>query len=1122
MSLKFIFGPSGSGKSHYLYNYIIEESIRHPGQNFIVLVPEQFTMQTQKDLVSMHPAHGIMNIDVLSFGRLAYRVFEETGGGGLPVLDDEGKNLILRKIASDYDGELKVLRGNMKKLGYISEVKSVISEFTQYDIGAEELSRVMETAGEGSGLYYKLQDIQILYRGFSEYLEEKYITKEELLDILSREIPKSELLSNSTIALDGFTGFTPVQDRLLRELLRHCRSVLVTVIIDERENPFSYKHPYQLFALSKQMVTSLAEIAKEEKVPVEPPEELFGRPAYRFRENEPLAFLERNLFRRSQAVFDREQEQIQIHAARNPKEESFAAAGQIRTLVRKYGLRYREIGVIASSMETYGDYLKEAFESYKIPAFMDYKRSILLNSFVEYIRSLLSMVEQGFTYESVFRFLHTDLSGIDYTDVCAMENYVLALGVKGYKKWQERWLRRPKGMTEEELERLNHCRTVFVEKVDDLVFVLKQRKKTVKDITLALYEFMVREEIQKKLKLQEEEFQAAGELALAKEYAQIYRILMELFDKFVELLGSETVTLSEYCKLLDAGLSEARVGVIPPGVDQIVAGDVQRTRLKDIKALLFLGANDAYLPGNLLRTGILSERDREKFRREKLALAPGGKEQAYIQKFYLYLNLTKPSERLFVYYSKVSTDGKSMRPAYLVQELKTLYPLLQVKEEEEKALPERELTEKMGIGELIKGLWKPETSEDGIQNRAWQELYTWYLKNPAWKEKVEELLMAGCYRRPADGLTEAVAKRLYGEDFQDSISRMERFSACAFAHFLTYGLGLRERQEYDFQAVDLGNVCHSALEKYAGKIEEEHLAWTGVPDKMREQYINDSVEEAVTDYGNSVLYSSARNEYMIVRMKQMLKRTVWALTKQLAAGDFAPSAYELRFANGKIDRVDTCVEDDKVYVKVTDYKTGSKAFDVTALYHGLQLQLMVYMDAAIRIEQKKHPEKEVIPAGVFYYRIFDPFVEKHEGEQAVLKELKPDGIVNLQEDTLKHLDRAKSGESLAVPVKYNKNGSLSKSSKAVPQEAFEAMMRHAVKRVEETHKKILEGQTDALPYRRGTQSGCDYCSYRHVCGFDLKVPGYHYREIGKMSKDEAVAKMIQENKEQQEQKERGQ
>lgn len=1105
MPLKFVFGPSGSGKSSYLYQHVIQESKKYPERNYIVLVPEQFTMQTQKDLVMMHERKGIMNIDVLSFARLAYRVFEETGGGGLPVLDDEGKNLILRKIAGDYESELKMLGGHMKKQGYISEVKSVISEFTQYDIGEDEIERVMESAGESSRLYYKLADIRLLYRGFTDYLREKYITKEELLDVLSCEVEKSERLKNSTVVLDGFTGFTPVQDRLLGELMRHCREVIVTVTMDRRGNPYVYEHPYQLFALSKQMVTSLLQIAKQNKIPVEEPVELYDHVPWRFKEQEALAFLEKHLFRYGAGAYEKEQEQVKLHLAKNPREEAYAVAEQVRRMMREDRYRLRDIGVIVSDMDVYADHLKQAFIKYDIPFFMDHKRSILLNSFVEYIRSVLHMAEQSFSYESVFRFLRTNLAGFTYEEIDELENYVIGLGIKGYKHWQEKWTRKLRGMAQEDLDKMNHYRRQLVEKVDGLIYVLRQRRKTVADITRAIYEFMVQENLQVRLAEQEELFKAKGELALAREYAQIYRIVIELFDKFVELLGDEQVSLSEYCKLLDAGLEEARVGVIPPEVDQVVIGDMQRTRLKDIKALLFAGANDVYLPGALLRTGLLSELDREKFAREKLTLSAGGKEKAYVQKFYLYLNLTKPSEKLDIYYSKVSADGKSVRPSYLIQELQKLFPKLKVRDEE-RYLKEQELTENIGFDRMIREFVQKRHETDG----AWCELYNWYKKNPKWQEKVERFLEAGYYRKPLDALTEEAAKRLYGEEFETSITRMERFAVCAFSHFLTYGLGLREREEYDFQAADLGNVCHRALERFSYKVEREAGDWLKLTEEKRKQYVEESVEEAIADYGNSILYSSSRNAYLIVRMKRMLEKTVWALTKQLAAGDFKPAAYELRFANGKIDRVDTCEDGDCVYVKVIDYKTGSKSFDVTALYHGLQLQLMVYMDAALQMEQKKHPEKEILPAGVFYYRIQDPLIDRpKEGEEqeSILKELKPDGMISLEKEVLEHLDHCMVGESSVIPVKYNKNGSLSKSSKAASAQDFYLMMKYAVNKVEEIRQKILSGDVKVNPYRRGTETSCDYCSYRQICGFDTKMEGYRYREIEAMSVDKVIQAM---------------
>ena len=647
MSLQFIFGNSGSGKSHYLYQQIVEESIRHPEKNYLVLVPEQFTMQTQKDLCMAHPRGGIMNIDVLSFGRLAHRVFEETGKERQPILDDEGKNLVLRKIAGNYEDELTVLKGNLKKQGYISEVKSVISEFTQYGIDFEQLDSFMEGLNSESYLYYKLKDIRKVYEGFEDYLRDKYITKEELLDVLSQNVAEAKMLKDSVIAMDGFTGFTPVQNRLIGELLKVCDKIMLTVEIDRREDPFVYKHPYQLFALSKQMVTSLTEVAQEVKVEIDEPVWLCKNPPYRFKENPEMAFLEEELFRYSRRKYSGEKMQsISLHEVHTPQEEAQYVAEEIRRLVREEGYRYREIAVIASDLNTYADSLEKACERYEIPVFMDHKKSILLNSFVEYLRSLLVMVEQNYTYESVFRYLRTGLCGFTRDEVDRLENYCLALDLKGFKKWDQVWVRKTPMTKKEELEELNQLRVRFVEKLTPLHTVLKKRRKTVKEITLAVYEYLVQEKIQEQLAELEQKFQEEGELALAKEYAQIYRIVLELFDKFVELLGEEEIPLKEYCELLDAGLEEAKVGVIPPSLDQVVIGDVERTRIKNIRALFFVGANDTLLPGNAGARGLLSERDRKQFQEKKMNLSPGPKEKLYIQKFYLYMNLTKPSELL--------------------------------------------------------------------------------------------------------------------------------------------------------------------------------------------------------------------------------------------------------------------------------------------------------------------------------------------------------------------------------------------------------------------------------------------------------------------------------------------
>ncbi|MDD3401784.1 MAG: PD-(D/E)XK nuclease family protein [Hespellia sp.] len=1108
MSLQFIFGNSGSGKSYHLYQNIIESSMKNPDKNYLVIVPEQFTMQTQKDLVTMHPNHGIMNIDVLSFGRLAHRIFEEVGGSSRTILDDEGKNLILRKIAGDYEDDLRVLKGNLKKQGYISEVKSVISEFVQYDIGVEQVDEILSELNPDQYLSYKLQDIRVVYEGFMKYLQDKYITKEELLDVLCEVAEQSGILKGSVIALDGFTGFTPVQNKLIQRLLGICDQILVTVTIDGAEDPFVYQHPYQMFALSKQMVTSLVRVAQEAHTIIEEPVRLFDKPVYRFRTNEALAFLESELFRYSNRKYDRKQNAVEIHCAASPKEEAQFVAGEIRKLVRTKGYRYREIAVITGDLNIYANHLEKICERYDIPVFMDHKKSVLLNSFVEYVRSLLAMAEQGYTYESVFRFLRTGLTPFDRAEMDELENYVIATGIRGYKKWQTVWVRRTKRMSEEDLGKLNGIRVRFVEMIDELAFVLKQRKKTVRDVTGAVYEFLVKEQMQEKVSRMEERFQKEGELALAKEYSQVYRIVIDLFDKFVSLLGNEYISLAEYCELLDAGLEEAKVGVIPPSLDQVVIGDIERTRLKDIKALFLIGANDTLIPGQLGKGGLLSERDREHLLEEGVSLTPGPKEKAYIQKFYLYLSMTKPTEHLYLSYSRLGSDEKAVRPAYLVGEVRKLFPGISVVDEAAVTFAERESTPDGGMEYLTRGLLE---RQKGI-GEEWKELYRWYHSHPQLRGRVEEMVKTAFCQKERENLTEKTAMELYGEMPKVSVTRLEKFISCAYAHFLSYGLHLQEREVYEFQNVDLGIIAHSAIEKYSKKLQMQQLEWTEVGEELKKELVESSVSESVADYGNTVLYSNARNEYMITRIKRLMNRTVWALTRQLECGDFRPSEQEYNFGAGKIDRIDICEEDDKVYVKVIDYKTGVKAFDLSELYYGLQMQLAVYMKQAMEMEAKKHPGKNIIPSGIFYYRIKDPIVEKASDvaaiEREILSALQLDGLVNADRQNIEHLDKNLQGKSLVIPVSVKKDQNLGSASKVVSEENFERIFAYAGKVLDQAKAKMLSGAADPVPSVYNGQSSCEYCSFKNICGFDTRL-GYEQNELEPLSDEEALYKMKQ-------------
>jgi len=1086
-------------------------------------------------LVEMHPDGGILNIDVLSFQRLAYRVFEETGTQVGKVLEETGKNLVLRKVAQDHLEELKVLGGNLKKTGYINEVKSMISELTQYAVTEEELARFAEGSKQKPGLYGKLRDVQVLYGAFRAYLAEQYITAEELLEVLCQVAEKSELIRDSVIVLDGFTGFTPIQNQLLQKLMQYARKVIITVTLDEREDPYEAAGEHQLFYLSKKTVVILMNLAKEVGVRAEAPLVVHPTRDTRFKQGGALFWLEQNLFRWRSKPFTKQQEAISFHMLRNPREEVAWAAAEIHRRIREEGYHYRDFAIITGNMETYSPCLEKVLHEYEIPCFLDYKRSVLKNPFVEFLRALLEMTEQDFTYETVFRYLRCGLSGMAREDIDLLENYVLALGIRGRKKWENRFIRVYGKLTEEELERLNELRQQFADQVLPFAEIQRKKETDVRTRTTALYRLIENMEIQARLARFEDKFQREGNQVLAKEYHQIYPIVMELLDKLVDLLGEDILSIKEYREILEAGFAEAKVGVIPPGVDQVVAGDMERTRLKDIKVLFFLGVNEGNVPKAAARTGLLSDMEREQLKAQGMELAPTAREQAYIQRFYLYQNLTKPSKRLYVCCSQLDSDGKALRPSYLLNVLKSMFPHTPVSREEDADLPgEVPVTGKQGLRHLIAGL---QEYREGRGTAKFYELYRWYAGQDRYEKKVTQLLDAAFAGHTDSRLGKAVAHALYGTLLENSVTRLEQYAACAYAHFLMYGLRLSQREMYEFAPVDMGNIFHGTLELFSQRLEAGDYTWETIPREVQEAWVDECLDILTVDYGNTILHSTARNAYAAERMKRILKRTVWALGEQIRKGLFTPENYEVSFSavsdldavtidlspeeklrlRGRIDRVDLCEEEKQVYVKVVDYKSGNTSFQLLSFYHGLQLQLVVYLNAALELTKKKYPDKEVLPAGIFYYQIQDPMLDGDVGmgtedvSARVLERLKMDGLVNAEPEVIQKLDREMPGKSTVLPLAYNKDGSLRAGSSVATSLQFAEMIDYANQKIRQIGSEVLDGNIAAKPYELKGRKACDYCAYRGVCKMDAKEPGFRFRRLEDLEEQEIWQKIEEEN-----------
>ena len=1115
MSLQFIIGSSGAGKSYYAYKRIIEDSLKHPEKNYYVIVPEQFTMQTQKALVEMHPGKGILNIDILSFERLAYRVFEETGGDNRKVLEDTGKSMVLQKMVQQHRKELDYLGSQMNKPGYLDEVKSLVSEFMQYDIKEDDLEEMKEKAKDQALLEMKLKDVGVLYQSFKEFLKGHYMTGEEVMDVLLKQLPFSKKLKGAELLFDGFTGFTPIQVNVIRELLVIADRVCVTVTMDEREDAFTPGKPHQLFFMSKQMIRTLAGLTKN----LDDPVYLKSSGKSRFSQAPAMQFLEKSIFRYRKGTYEKEQQEIQIFAAASPLEEMREAARRMAQLVRTCGYRYGEIAVITGNLEEYARLASQVFEEADIPYFIDEKHSVLMNPFVEYLRAAMEMAVQGFPYESVFRYLRCGMSEVTREQADKLENYVLALGIRGYRKWSEKWVRVYRGMEADQIQELNEIREVFAEEVKGLADGFCAGKKTVEEYCRILYEFILKSNVWQKLKKQEQNFKDAGDKAMEKEYNQIYGIVMDLLDKMVEILGNETVSRQEFRQLLETGLSQAKVALIPPSIDQVMVGDMERSRLKDIKALFFVGVNEGNIPKSTQTGGILSELDRDFFKEQGVELAPGPKELINMQRFYLYLNMTKPREQLILSFSDTNAKGEGIGPAYLIGSIRGLYPKLEIERAGESGAGMKNETgsgngeycypenPEAGIGLFLEKL-AGETGKDheilDQTDAMFGELYSWYLRDPKYHDKVQKLVQSAFAGKPKDIISQSVAKALYGEISPYSATRLERFAACAFAHFLQYGMKLTERVEYEFKAMDMGNVMHEALESFAEEVRKRGLKWTELTEQERNEIADECLNNIVADYGNTVLKSSARNEYMIERTRRILRRTVWALQKQLEQGEFQPEGFEVMFGGGRIDRVDIMEDQNKVYVKVIDYKTGNTSFDLVYLYHGLQLQLMIYLDGALKVEQKKYPDKEIVPAGVFYYNIKDPMIqEKIDADveavsAGLMKELKMNGLVQADAELVRRMDNSLG----SIPVAFNKDGSFRKNSSVADRAQFTVLGRYVRTKIEKIRGSILEGDAQVSPYELGKKNACTYCPYMTVCGFDRKLSGYEFRRLKNFSDEE--------------------
>lgn len=1117
MAIQFILGGSGTGKTTHIYKELIDKSQSGKHKELLLILPEQANLAAEQDMVKMHPMGGTMDIAIVSFTRLAFKVFDELNVYTRDILDDYGKSMLIMKIIKQHQKKFTYYGSMVGKAGFVDEIKSLLSEFYQYQVSPKVLESILINLSPTQSLYHKLSDLLIMLNAFEEEMAASYMVTEQILTLLSEVLGESCRLKDADIYFDGFTGFTPVQYQVIKALMQHASNMYFSFTMDGDlfgKNDYS---EYGLFYMGKQTVDKLCKLADENQIKILP--HIPMTHTYRIDGKEELVHMERQLFRFPVIPYYKEQERISLVTADDVKSEISFISKMIQYYVRECGYHYRDFAVITGDLrERSGDW-NHILERAGIPYFLDVSEPLARNPVAIITGMVLDLFRTDFSYESVFSFLKTGYFDLDMTDICVLENYALKYGVKGYSWWSRPFRGGVKG-----LHAINETRAAFMKLIDPLNKVFMKKSALGAEYLNALFDFMSTNKIAEKIWEYSIQFEKEGMLRKAKAYEQVYPSFVEVLDKTMEILGKEKISRDHFAEILMTGIADVHLGLIPATLDQVLVGDMERSRLTDVKILFFAGTNEGLLPQNTESRGILADKDRQQLKDYNLTLAPDSREEIFKQQFYLYLQMTKANEHIYICYRETDDKGMPLRSSYFVNRIKGLFPNLQERNFED-------LLKEKHIADL------PVNSSDLINLLA-NQLMTGYLEDSTIlhllqensKEQLSNLLDGYYYSNRVGLLDAGLVKKLYGTDMVHSVSRLETYSGCAYRFFLQYGLKLAKRETYTVESSNIGTILHAVMEHFFKEIKTGNI----ILKNMREEEIDEKVKEltvqAAQEENDTIFESSYRNRHQLEVLIRIAKRSVHHLLRHLKQGSMEPAYFEKYFSpedrisyismaladdmrmelKGIVDRVDIKETKDAVYVKVIDYKSGAKDIDYVKMYEGKQLQLVVYMNVMLEFLKQQYPDKEIIPTGMYYYHIYDPVIEESDEkrlEQKRIEESRLTGLVNQDEKSLELMDK-KTG--LVTPVRYKKDGDLdSRNQYLVTTEELHQISEFVRNKMIEIGKDISCGQIDINPEKGEINSPCNVCDYKSVCRFEPGLGGDHYRVSSHMDKKEAKKHILE-------------
>ncbi|MCP4607364.1 MAG: hypothetical protein GY845_01435 [Planctomycetes bacterium] len=1123
MAVQFILGRSGTGKTSYCINSIVNALAGPSEQQLILLVPEQATYQAERAILTDDRIAGYNRLHVLSFDRLQFLLSGKNTAR--PAISPIGRQMILHRLLRENKSKLKIFDSSASRPGLAQQIAHTIAELHQYAKIPDDISQLLSDLAkdERNNLtILKFTDIGLILEEYLKFIETDYLDPDAQLMQACREVSSSTLAAGAKLWVDGFAGFTGAELEVLTELLKITADAQIAFCLDPAKidltNPSPEEiNPVDLFYPTHRTYVELLSRVKKCKLKLAKP--IILEQTLRFSASDPLAHIERNIFEPGTSSLD-SADNIRIISAPNERAEVGFVARQILELVKEKSCRYRDIAVIASDIENYQHYVRAYFTDYGIPFFIDKRRPLNQHPVVQLISSALQVVTGGFSHFDIFACLKTDLVPVDRYDIDLLENYCVAFGITG-GDWQsnKKWNYAGKDKEDFDEQRIHQIRlkaiTPLLKLRDGLCPAGDPSKMlTAEQFTRSVFSFLDELKVTETIGSWIEQADKNKESA-ADEHQQFYDKLVDIFDELIEVFSGQTMTAEDFFAIINSAFSQLTLAFIPPKLDQVLVGSIERSRHPDLKAVFLIGTTQRQFPVPLSSDSILTDDDRGSAESAGFQLAPALSQTLADRQYLAYIAFTRPSEFLCITYPSADEKGSAVPRSQFIDNLESLFENLNAESIANEKIDIEQVHSKTELADLLcsrlgRDTFRPDSGDNESLNKLLEDICADKQLAEIGSNILSAINYDNCARLDGD-----VVGQLFDRQIRSSATRLTTFAACPYQYFAQYTLRLEQRKEFKFEPLDLGDMYHKVLDALLKTLNEQKKDFATIENQELLKILKKQTEQIIqtNSFISNFRSRSPHNAYIISSAADILEDCVLALGQMVRAGIFRPSLSEVSFGrakdalqtlgkyelplpnnrtislNGKIDRLDIADVEGENIALVFDYKRKAKTFSWSEFCYGLEIQLPLYMLAVRNAPGSKI--KNV--AGAFYMPI------EVSPEKTTLDEIpkntekfayKAKGIFN--GEYFHQLDNSDSNQfyNFFVTKKGDQYGRKNTSGAIAPAD-FEKVLEFAEKKIIALAVQILSGTVDIRPYRLSGKSPCSYCKYNSVCRFDWQINDYN-------------------------------